>query len=362
MQDVNPDSPPNPAVFRCADRLVTVSEIIAAAYFRDELEPMWQRLLRAVAAEKKAAETDLEPDELTLQSVSEVFRYERDLITAEETEQWLTERGLTCDAFTDYFERRYWAEALGGEVEPARIEIFSAESELCDALTVDLFFSGEFDRLARGLSWRLAIQTASGAESDPALIAAERKRFAERWKLDGAARREWLATLGCDRPWLESMLKLEASYRQRCEALLADDAVKHELGNHRIDFTRVDAETIELESSDAAHEAFLCAREDAQPFEELAREGGYPYRLTCTMIADLPDELRQRFLCAVPGTVFEPMPRGDGFQLCRIVRKVEPSFVDDEIRSRVERHILQRHFSELAAKHIHWLIAPGPSV
>jgi hypothetical protein len=60
--------------------------------------------------------------------------------------------------------------------------------------------------------------------------------------------------------------------------------------------------------------------------------------------------------------VLEPVPRGDGFHLWRIVAKIEPSLDDSEIRRRVEQRILHQHFSELAAKEIHWAIAPNPDL
>lgn len=129
---------------------------------------------------------------------------------------------------------------------------------------------------------------------------------------------------------------------------------------HRLDFTGADVEMIELESSDAAHEASLCAREDGAPLDELARESGYPYRRARLTIAELPEELQRQFLSSRTGEVLDPMPRGDGFELWRIVEKIEPSLDDGEIRRRVEQRILQRYFSELIAKHIRWVIAPNP--
>ena len=363
MQNAQPVSKPALAVFRCGERRVAAGEIIAAAHFRGELEPMWQRLLRSIATEEKAAEMELELDETAFQTMSENFRYERDLITGDETERWLEERGLTLADFSVHFARRYWTETLKEELEPERIEYLSAQPELRDLLTADLFLSGEFDRLATELSWRVAARQASaGEEPDPELVATERERFLKREGIDEAALRTWLRDFGCDPQWLNETLKLEAIYHQRCRALLTDEAAKRELENHRIDFMRANVETIELESNDAAREALLCAREDGEPLDELAHAGGYPYRRVRIMIAELPDELQRRCLCAAPGEVLDPVSRGDGFHLWRIVEKIEPSLDDGEIRRRVEQRILHQHFSELAAKEIHWVIAPNPGL
>jgi hypothetical protein len=40
--------------------------------------------------------------------------------------------------------------------------------------------------------------------------------------------------------------------------------------------------------------------------------------------------------------------------LCRVTGKSEPTLNDSVVRTRVEERILERHFSELTAKHIEW--------
>jgi hypothetical protein len=347
-------------VFRCGNRPFTINDVIAAAYVRGELDPVSQRLSRSIAAERRAAGMDLSADEEELQKMPEEFRYQRDLITGEETERWLGERGLTLDDFSGYFTRRYWAETLDEEFGPDGIDHPLTDPEWRDLLIVDLFLSGEFDRLAMELSWRVAAgEAAKDAEPDPGLIVDGRAHFMDRNKLDAATLNQKLAEAGCDQQWFDEMLKIEAIYRQQCDAVLTDEAVKSEIKTHRIEFTLADVEMIDLESSDAAAEALLCAREDGEPFDEIAREGGYPYSRTRILIAELPDGMQQRFLCAAPGEVLDPMPRGDGFQLCRILEKIEPGMDDPEIRNRVQKRIIQRHFLDLASRHIHWLIAPS---
>ena len=49
-----------------------------------------------------------------------------------------------------------------------------------------------------------------------------------------------------------------------------------------------------------------------------------------------------------------PIVRGEGFHLCRILRKAEPDLDDPLVKSRAEDRILDRHFGELCAQHIRW--------
>ena len=99
-------------VFTSGDESFTVRDLIDWAALQGELEPIWKKLLRLVAAEAKADESDIELDDAAVAAAAEAFRYEHNLITAEETERWLEERGLSLDDFTDYFVRQYWGKTI----------------------------------------------------------------------------------------------------------------------------------------------------------------------------------------------------------------------------------------------------------
>src|SRR5881296_4144664 len=103
-------------VCACGEREYTARDAIDAAIFRGELDVKWKEFLHQVAAERQADELDVEPDESAISSAAEAFRYEYDLITAEETEAWLANRSLTFDDFSDYFTSHYWANAFHKEI------------------------------------------------------------------------------------------------------------------------------------------------------------------------------------------------------------------------------------------------------
>ena len=93
-----------------------------------EMKSCWEEFLRGVAAAQEATASDLEADDDAITSAVETFRYDRDLITAEETEHWLEERGLTLEDFADYFNRVYWRNALSAKGPAEPLEFRSAPS------------------------------------------------------------------------------------------------------------------------------------------------------------------------------------------------------------------------------------------
>jgi hypothetical protein len=335
----------------CRGKEYKVRDAIDAALFRGELDPIWKEFLGRVKAEKRAEELELEVDDDALNEAAEAFRYQHDLIAAEEMEQWLGTRGLTLGEFSDYLARQYWHRTVGGEVEPEDSDLTSASPDLRELFTAELMFSGEFDRLTAQLMWRLAA-LAANATRDPETIAEARQMFFDRNEISPAELSNRLNRIAHDEQWFDEILALEAAYCQRCEALLNPQARKRELAMLRLPLTRFEAEVIELESTDTAKEALFCVREDGMSMEEVAAEGRYPYRRIAFLQEDIPSELEQKFLSVAPGDVLEPFVRGDGFELYRITKKVEPQLDDPAVQRRIDQRLVERHFSELMSKYV----------
>jgi hypothetical protein len=339
-------------VCACEGQEYKARDAIDAAHFRGQLDSLWQEFLRRVAAEEKSDEEEVELDEAVIDSAAEAFRYQRDLITAEETEQWLSIRGLNLDDFSDYFARQYCGNVLP-EVEYETIEFGLAPPELRNLFAADLILSGDLDWMTIQLSWRLAAAAAAakdGVASDA--IEAERKSFFKRTGISSDQLAQWLEQLGRDSQWFDRMLTMEAAYWQQSETLLTPQLRKREIATLRLQLTRFETEVIELESRDAAQEALFCVREDGMSMEEVATEGRYPFRCVSFLQEDIPDDLQQKFLSVTPGEVLEPIPRGESFELHRIVKKIEPQADDAAVLERVENKILERHFSELVGRYV----------
>jgi len=113
-------------------------------------------------------------------------------------------------------------------------------------------------------------------------------------------------------------------------------------------------EVIELDSKDAAREALLCVRDDHMAMEEVAREGRYPFSREQTLLEDIAPDVQQRFLSASAGDLMEPMELDGSYRLCRITGKKEPDPEDPSVRGRVDQRLLDRHFNEVASRHIRW--------
>jgi len=84
----------------------------------------------------------------------------------------------------------------------------------------------------------------------------------------------------------------------------------------------------------------------------VATEGRYPYRRADFLLEDLPVDAQQRFVSVSAGDILGPLARRNGFELCRVIKKIEPQADDPNVQSRIDQRLLERHFSELARRHV----------
>jgi hypothetical protein len=338
-------------VCSCGDEEFTARDAIDAALVRGTVDLAWENFLRHLAATERAEELDLELNDEAFDTAAEQFRYQHDLITAEETEQWLGVRGLSLENFSDYFTRQQWGAAEMEGVKPQEIALVDASPEMRDLFAVDAILSGQMEGWTYELAWRLSALTAE-KEIEPEMIASERENFLERTGLKEKEVAGWLEKIGRDNEWLDRQFTLEAAYQKRCRSLLVPNAHQRELVNLRLPLTKFEVEVLEVESRDAAQEALFCVREDGMSMEEVASEGRYPFRRLEFILEDLAAEVQQKFLSVIDGEVLDPMEKSDGFDLCRVVRKIEPRAEDPAIQERIAQRLLNRHFSDLTSKHV----------
>jgi hypothetical protein len=350
MSSTESVSPHDVIVCACGTREYTAADAIDAAIFLGEFEEKWQAFLRHVAAEERADELELQFDEAAISAAAEQFRYRHDLITAEETEVWLANRGLTFDDFSDYFARQYCVGAITEDLSPDRFGYTSATPELRHLFIGELILSGALEEMTNKLMWRLAARCA-GNEATPDAVAAEKRKFLERNGIEPEQLTSWLEEMGRDSKWLDDMLAIESAYEAHCHTLLVPEARQRELMALRLRLTRFEIELMELESHDAAKEALFCVREDGMSMEEVATDGRYPYRRADFLLEDLPADAQQKYLSVSQGELLDAMPRGDGFELCRIIKKIEPRLEDPTVKLRIDQRLLEQYFSDLTTKY-----------
>jgi hypothetical protein len=289
-------------VFSVAGTVYTWGDVISAAKARGE----WQEVERAAAARVAASG---EPDPDTVAEAGRRFRRQRDLLAADDLEDWLASWGLTPDDWWDYVRGSLAREggaalrALGGPPERA--------------VAVEAICSGFLERAARRLAEDAALAAAAG----------ERVELAD------------LAPLG----------------ERRRAAAARPDALEREVEARRLDWTRFECDVLEVLDSNVADEAALCVRVDGQELAKVAAAcGGAVTRLE-VVLAEAGPELAPHLLATREEELVGPLEVNGAFALLLVRRRTPPSLEDPELRQRAEAEAVRRAVARELRTHVRWL-------
>lgn len=340
-------------IFARGERSFTERDVIDWGLLHGVLEKPWRESQRAAAGERLADEKEMEVDSSAVDSASIAFRYAHDLITGEETERWLEDRGLTLSDFSGYFTRRQWGKTIVADAPST--EFPEADIEEKTRFAIDLILAGELDRWAEDYSRRIATQAANGSVTP---TTEERAEFFQRAGLKEESLSGFLEKIGRDQEWFDNVLAGETAYQRQKASLVTEKDLARELISLRLLLTCFELETVEVDSRNAAAEVVACVRTDGMEMAEVAEEGRYPYRSETVLLEDLPAGEQQRLLAAKAGALLDPVPRDDAFEVSRVRTRTEPTTADAAVRQRLTRRILARHFSALISKYISWRLLP----
>ena len=330
-------------LFVAGSESFTVDDAIASALFRGALDDAIEETL-ALATAEDGLEDGVEPAAADLQAASEKVRYEHDLISAGETEEWLAERGLTTADFGTWLYQR-----LCRDLAPPGAADDIPE-DLPDLLRSHLWLSGRMDDISEGLRCRVAAGREISGAIDTANVKAQ---FLERHGLDEAGVTEWLSSIERDRAWLDETLRREAAFAELSTAAASDDARMRKLGTMAMALARIEMDTLALGSEAAAKEAVLCVHDDGLSLSEVAFETGYRAERTMFWMDEVEDRIAHRLLPAAEGDVIGPIERSGRFEVLQVLRKLKPSLTDPAVTRRVDKVIVTEFFDELCARHIH---------
>jgi hypothetical protein len=220
------------------------------------------------------------------------FRYDRNLVAAEEMEAWLERWDLTVSEWRDYLR--------GTIAEGDRGKWIAA---VC---------SGALERAAQDLAARAAASDATG-DAD-----------------------------------------LDGGYDRFLAGAVTPEALQSVLEARKADWIRVDCRTLVLPSQAAGREAALCIRDDGMALAEVAEQAGVEMREHSLYLEDAADELGKALLSAHTGELLGPVPLADRYALVLVDDKVEPSLDDPEILRRVQEAARRRAIEREVVNRVTW--------
>ena len=285
------------------------------------------------------------------------FRYERDLVAAEDMQAWLETRGLTAEEWMDFIERtvlrRKWAEDLEAIRQEYPVEQDEVEEVIfCEAICGGRARAWSSQLAARAAVYARTVEENAGAGDG---VSEDEVRYVlDALPAEGDASRLPDCARRADPGRLAALARLEAAWRRFAARQVTPEAIRGQLAAHRLDWTRLRVRAIRLAQLDAAHEAALCIREDDRDPAEVAAEAGADFREEDWYLDEADPALRDHLLGARAGEVLGPLPSNEEFLVLSILAKVPPSENDPALLLRAERALLDRAMSREVEGRVKW--------
>jgi len=303
------------------------ADVVLHAQASGRWEELRAQTRTGLACESHFDTIEEEGAEDAIEEAAAEFRYDRELITADEMEAWLEAHSLTPEEWMGYIRRAVLRQRWTDDLDDILAEHSVGEADLEDALRVDLVCSGANRILAEELAVEAAAAAAATASaSSPSSPSSPPERLA-------ALR---------DRAVL---------FRQHA---VAPETLAREVSSNQMEWIRVDCQAVTFGEEGPAREAALLLREDELDLAEVAGEADVPIEEVVFYLDELDTEQHSRFLGATVDDVIGPVKSDDAWTVYQVIAKVMPSVDDPEIVRRAGEGILARVLASEVNKRVRW--------
>lgn len=309
-----------------------------------------ERLRQGIACLRALENREDVPDDREIQSAANEFRYSRDLVSAQEMEEWLARWSLTADAWMDYVRWTLLRQKWSAEIlqilkdfppDPREVDRFIQAEAVC---------SGDLQRLAGELAGRAAVHERETNPVDAAAVREIVRRFPGT-RMDpgfGKIPEEERQTR------LRRLAALELSFRTFRERVVTAERIAAIVRSRRIDWTRLTFDSVSFADEQIAREVSLCVREDGRKLAEVAAAAGGELRHESRFVEEIDPVLRDVLFVARKGDVVGPVEAGSEFALYQIQEKLLPSEADADVLDRAEEVVLKLDLDREITDRVKW--------
>lgn len=345
-------------VFSVGSKRYCWDDVVLGAKLRGDWADLENRLRQGIACLKRMEDTGDSPSTEEVESAAEEFRYEHDLLTAQETEAWLEQWGLTTETWMEYIQRSVLRQRWSDQLEDIVSQHSASDEEIDRQVKCEGICSGELARFAHKLAARAAVYEKNQEEAS----SEARKETAgeplgatlqaslldiEEYRLPGISRES------CQEK-LKTLSSLEGYFQFFSKQVLTPKAIKDQINSHRLDWTKLDCLQVLFPDEQMAREAALCVREDGKELAEVAAEAKTEVQEACFFLDQAVPEWRDHFLGAQKGELVGPLKSEEGFALFLVRDKIMASMEDPDVRQLAEQAVLERAIDHEVNNRVKW--------
>jgi hypothetical protein len=305
-------------VFEAGERVFVWRDVVDAARAAGDWDPI-ERAGRESLACLRHAGTVTEPvDERDLEQAADEWRYARNLIAAEEVQQWLARFGLSVDEWSDWVRASQLRVLWSKHLDEFEAERPISDRAIASAAWVEAVASGDLEAFAVRLAERVAVHVVR-----------------EGGRLPAAA-------------------ELELSFERFRKEVVTPGALERQLSDHALEWTRIDCRCLTAPGESVAREAVLCVMEDGMELQEVAAQAGRELEEHSYHLDGSAGVLAEALVGARPGDVLGPIRLENGFAVLLVLERVPPSAEDLVMRERAERQVVNRALEGMVSRRVRW--------
>jgi len=231
-----------------------------------------------------------------VEDAGQAFRYERNLLAADEMEAWLGHWGLTVADWRSWLkgEAPGWPEAV------------------C---------SGGLAGLAHDLAARAAAAEATGGAAGPVET---------------------------------DLARMDEAFVELTRQALTDDSRSRLLELRGSDWVRVSYSALDFVQPSMAREAALCVREDGLALAEVAERAGVELEQVDALMQDVDPLIAKAILSTPSGELAGPLESADGFIVLQVHEKTAPTLADPVIQGLLEQEVPRRAVEREVRNRVRW--------
>ena len=355
------------AVFSVGAATYLWEDVLLAAHLWSEWGPLTVRATEGIACRKHLGKQDEAPADDEIDELGEAWRYERDLLSADDMQVWLSERRLEMDEWNDYIDRAAARRRCAADV--ARIAKAVPAAEVDAVLYAEAMCSGILGDLAGALAARVAVHERLASEEKTGAKTRSRAALAARpsWcsktalrplmaRLPRSVKQDGMLSLGAAKAVerAEALACVTLSFDRFVDRVAAPAAVAREVEAHPLDWTRIDADTVAFNVEETAREAALLVREDGLELAKAASVAHAAVAKAQYVIEETASPLRERLVAALPGDLIGPVATEAGFLLIAVAKRTEPSAGNAMIRDRARQQLVGRTIQREITERVQW--------
>lgn len=312
-------------LFRIGQKEFGWAEIVASAKVSGEWTRFVESVGQALACLRYAATANQLPTADSMRKAATAFRYAHNLISAEETEAWLSRWGMKVEDWMDCLRGELLRKQLAANLDQILAQTSIAEADISDVIQN---YAVCTDRVTK---W-------SNTLAGKAAVAAH------------------LFDANVPDPSADDLVyRIESEFEQKKKQAINRELIETKICDHRLDWIHLECRCLWLAEEHVAREAAWCITEDGLTLDEVAAEANSRVRPWNFYVDEIETNIRPYFLAARQGDFLGPWKLRNSYPLFSVINKRLPSANDPQIVLRAEQQIANGLLSQAMNERVKWL-------